>query len=137
MDVKGPCEDVVPKEPCFPSARENTQLFKLKHRVHVFLLGFGQYVVLSRFVLETPLGRPEQPAHVSNLLSCDKITFLLAPLLGLVGHLLLPCPSKLPTSQGTSIVSAYVFSPLPWQDEGSLTPMNIDSEIPVYHLPCY
>lgn len=51
--------------------------------------------------------------------------------------LLLPCPSKSPTFQGASIISASVFSPLQWQDEGSLTQMNTDSEIAVYHPPSY
>lgn len=46
-DIKGLCEDVVPREPCFCSANGNTQLLKLKGRVNVFLLGFGHYIVLN------------------------------------------------------------------------------------------
>lgn len=102
-----------------------------------FFLGLVDIVCsVSSFVLETALVRPEQRAYLSHLLFCDKHTFSWS-FFGSLGALLLPCPSKLPTSQGTSITSACVVSPLLWQDEGLLTPVNIDSEIAVYHLPCY
>lgn len=73
------------QELCFSGVSGNTQVFKLKHRVDVFLLGFGCCIMFSPFCL----GR----SHVSNLLLCNQNVFLLV-LLGLFGYPFLPCSSK-------------------------------------------
>lgn len=43
------CEDMASQELCFSSVGGNTQGFKLKDRVDVFLLGLGCYVMFSPF----------------------------------------------------------------------------------------